>query len=87
MTSATFTFTVVSSGSTAVAVTPVSGLAAPVAVGTKVADIAVTPVGWQGAASVDNPALRIGGSTPNYTLEAAAVLVAGNYSGTVTVTP
>jgi hypothetical protein len=87
MVTATFTFTVSSSPSTAVTVTPTTGLIAPVPVGTTVATLLVAPNGWTGAASVDNPQLRIGGSAPNYTIEAAVVLAAGNYSATVTVSP
>ena len=90
MTSATFTIIISSALSTSVTVTPVAGLTAPVAAGTVVANIAVLPAGWTGGVTLSGAnasSFAIGGTSPNYTIVAAAVLAAGSYSATVTVTP
>jgi hypothetical protein len=89
---ATTTFSLVISGaaSTSVTVTQVAGLTAPVAAGTKVADIAVQPAGWTGGITLDGPdaaKLQVSGNAPAYFLTAATQLASGTYTATVTTTP
>lgn len=81
---ATATFTVIINGPNgSVTVTPVTGLIAPVAVGTTLASFAVGPAGWSGVVTVDNPLMVVAGNN----IVAASQLSAGSYSATVTVTP
>lgn len=93
MATATFTLTISSAPATAVTLIPVAGLAAPVAVGTKLADISVAPAGWIGAVSASDangnaiPGVGIGGTAPNYTVVATASLPAESIPVKVTALP
>jgi hypothetical protein len=76
-----------SSTSTALACTPPTTLAAPLAAGTVICPLAITPTGWSGALALSGTNASSFALSGSNLIVGATALAAGSYSVTITATP